>query len=717
MLHRASARERESRLREEAAALKHICVTVLRGMRLLVLLLLGFSAAYAHYAFEVGRALFFFFFRLFHGFEAPDNGVSATRENTRRCSGCFSCRCYRADFCFFLQDDLRGSLGEEALDYGALDEESVLDEDGDLDVRHDEEREELLALAPKPRVTQKATLAPPKTKSPARSKKTGGKALAGDDAVAEISVKDAPGRVRLQFLSTQDWHSAIENVGSVGGAAVLSSYWNVDEGHYPAGHTLRFTSGDAYGATPPLVSVFNETPAVYTERLLKITADTFGNHNFDKGFEHVAEMAKVAATKDRKVPGKPFRVVISNMAGRERFLPETREFIIVRGGGVKIGIVGIISPEAYKDQQPKNWGSLKILDPVKSAMAVQKKARAAGAEMVVCLVHMGMKSDAPKTGELIDFARNVSGFAVIFGDHTGVQMSNLDVNGQIVLETLRNGGSYARTRIVWDTAAKKVVQKEVQFVVPTITGVVPDSKMLLMLDGFRDKLRPIYQRVLGYSPMFFSRKDGNCNVGSACEMSQGNLIADSMRAAYPVQFAVTNTGGIRSGFACNEAGGAGFCPANQTNKAPFAITVGTCRGVLPFANTVITAKISGPTLRQLLEAMVTGDFPQVSGICFTYSGAKVVSAFFAESDGSCSKRPVDLSTTTNVYTIATTEYLATRDGFPDLRKSSDYKTQKELRDGVEQFISRPGFQMPVIQGRIVCTGSDKCAKPTNPTAW
>ncbi len=386
-------------------------------------------------------------------------------------------------------------------------------------------------------------------------------------------------------------------------------------------------------------------------------------------------------------------------------------------GGVKVGVVGIISLHALRDQQPKNWGSLIITEPVAAAMAAQKKAREAGADLVVCLVHMGLaRSKTQPKGELIEFARNVSGFAVIFGDHTGVQWSDVNVGGQIVLETKNNGASYARTRITWDTATKTIVEKQVQFVIPNISGVVPDAKMALMLDGFRAKLGPIYSRVLAYSPIFLTR-DKNCNPGAMCESIQGNLITDALLHAYPTaQFAFINTGGIRSGFACNEPGGAGFCPANQTANPPFAITVGTCRNVLPFANTLVTVKVSGQTLRRLVERSLSDGFPQISGFCVTYTNSTVHKAVFSDK-GKCTERHIDLAGTTPVYGLITIEFVAVRTGFPDLTRMPEFRTQRELRDVVVEYIGRPGFVMPVVSGRIVCIGNPYCPMPTNPTKW
>ena len=55
-----------------------------------------------------------------------------------------------------------------------------------------------------------------------------------------------------------------------------------------------------------------------------------------------------------------------------------------------------------------NLGTLDIEEPVKAAMNAQLRAKKAGADFVVCLVHMGMTNMLQ--GELVDFARNVSGF-------------------------------------------------------------------------------------------------------------------------------------------------------------------------------------------------------------------------------------------------------------------------------------------------------------------
>jgi 2',3'-cyclic-nucleotide 2'-phosphodiesterase (5'-nucleotidase family) len=71
---------------------------------------------------------------------------------------------------------------------------------------------------------------------------------------------------------------------------------------------------------------------------------------------------------------------------------------------------------------------MRIQDPVKEAMRAQKQLRSEGAQIVLCLVHMGLASDKPVAGRLLDFARAVTGFDVILGDHTGVQVKQREPN-------------------------------------------------------------------------------------------------------------------------------------------------------------------------------------------------------------------------------------------------------------------------------------------------
>src|SRR5215204_3884324 len=93
------------------------------------------------------------------------------------------------------------------------------------------------------------------------------------------------GTVDVQLLTVSDWHGQLTPVNGVGGAAYLKTYF--DQARVANPNTLTFMAGDSIGATPPHSSFFEDMPAIRAMNLMGLTADTFGNHNFDRGVAHL----------------------------------------------------------------------------------------------------------------------------------------------------------------------------------------------------------------------------------------------------------------------------------------------------------------------------------------------------------------------------------------------------------------------------------------------
>jgi 2',3'-cyclic-nucleotide 2'-phosphodiesterase (5'-nucleotidase family) len=193
-----------------------------------------------------------------------------------------------------------------------------------------------------------------------------------------------------------------------------------------------------------------------------------------------------------------------------------------------------------------------------------------------------------------------------------------------------------------------------------------------------------------------------------------------MRAATPVDFAITNSGGLRADLTCPTFDNASdFCPAYT--PPPYPITRGQVLAVLPFGNVVVTVSINGAELKMMLENGVSmmpsaqGRFPQVSGLCFTYdisapAGSRVLSAVRQAADGSCTGAPIDLTAAAS-YKIAENDFMASGgDGYPNFmgRTNSWGSMDQTLAD----FVTATSPLSPAIQGRIVCTTSGATACPT-----
>jgi 5'-nucleotidase len=522
--------------------------------------------------------------------------------------------------------------------------------------------------------------------------------------------------VELQFLNVSDWHAQLDplpvtGVGDVGGAAVLSSYWKADRAVNP--NTLTLTAGDAFGASPPLANFFDEVPAVQAMRMMGFDVDTFGNHNFDRGIDHLQQMIDLAGAPPETEPGEPFQYVSANLRNRDDNLTGVKDFEIFEIGGVKVGVIGITNPEAPELVFPGNFGTIEPTNPVPAANKARVAAMKAGAQVLVAITHMGVTGfdqDGNAFGPLIDFAENVGGFDIIFGDHTNVEFSGT-INDTLVLENQSKGRTYAKVQLSVDPGNGRVLDRSVEFVTPLASAVTPDPAIEAMLTPYRDEIRPILGTVVGQSTVAIPRSDSCGRVdGRLCESLVGNVVTDAMRTAYGTDFAITNSGGLRDALTCPAAGNDVCAPSSPP---PFLITRGQVIAVLPFGNIVTTLTIDGAELKTYLEHGVSampganGRFAQVSGLCFTYdvaapAGSRVTQVVRQAEDGTCTGPPVDL-TSASSYSLAINDFMAAGgDGYPNV--FSRIVTRATMDQELENYVVASTPISPSIQGRIVCTG-------------
>lgn len=512
--------------------------------------------------------------------------------------------------------------------------------------------------------------------------------------------------VEIQLLNVSDWHAQFDpinvpGVGNVGGAAVLSSYWKADRAANP--NTITLTAGDAFGASPPLSSFFNEEPAIETMNAMGFDVDTFGNHNFDRGTSHLQEMIDLAE----------FQYVSANLQNVDGTLQGVKPFEIFDVGGVKVAVIGITNPEAPTLVLPGNFDPIVVTDPVKAAKKARAQARRAGARVFVVITHMGVTGrDAAgqPTGPLIDFANAVGGFDVIFGDHTDVQFEGV-INNALVLENQSKGVTYARTTLKVDPRSGRVMSKENTFVTPLSSAVTPDPAVESLLAPYRAELAKAYDGKIAEATGIFPR-GGTPSVERSGEAAIGNLTADALRWRYGTQLAFTNSGGLRASLPSS------YAPLDKTLRRPatgyaagppYDLVVGDVFAVLPFGNSVVTRTVTGAQLWAALENGVSqinasscagadGRFPQISGFRFTFScsaaaGARVQSV--ALTDGT----PIPNNAGTS-YTFATNNFVnAGGDGYTMLNDGQGV-TREVMADVLLDYIRAQGTITPATDGRI-----------------
>jgi len=536
-------------------------------------------------------------------------------------------------------------------------------------------------------------------------------------ASTSVAIAAPHATVDIQIINVSDWHGQLDPINGVGGAAVLSAYFQADRAANP--NTLTLTAGDAVGATPPISSFFQDTPTILAMNMMGFQVDTFGNHNFDAGLARLQSQINMAN----------FPYVSANLANRDDNLTGVKDYQIFDLGGIKVGVIGITNPEAPTLVFPGSFGTIIPSNPVKAAIQARGAAKEAGAQVIVVITHMGVTGfnpDGSPYGPLIDFAKAVNPennknqkIDVIIGDHTDVQYSGT-INGALVYENKSKGVTYARAKLTVDAENGRILSRSVEILSPVASGVTPDPAVAALVESYRTQLAPFLGVVVGSSTRVIPRADAcGQSAGRTCESLVGNATTDALRSRYGTDFAITNSGGLRANLTCPEAGGgSGFCPVYTA--PPYQITRGQVLTVLPFGNVAVTLTLNGAELKAMLERGVSampgvdGRFPQVSGLCFTYdisapAGSRVTGAVRQAADGSCTGTAVDL-TASSSYLIATNDFTASGgDGYPVF--SSRMVTREILDQVLADYVSAQGTIAPAIQGRIVCTTSGGVACP------
>lgn len=210
--------------------------------------------------------------------------------------------------------------------------------------------------------------------------------------------------------------------------------------------------------------------------------------------------------------------------------------------------------------------------------------------------------------------------------------------------------------------------------------------------------------------------------GRSCESLVGNVMSDAMRDVTQAQFALQNSGGLRTNLTCPFEDDFGdLCPSDIYSDVPppYIITDGQALLTVPFGNQVIRFDMTGEELKNWLEngvfAAGAGSFLQISGLCVTYDpslpfGARMLSVVYQNTDGSCSDVPVALDAASS-YSMATIDFLANGGDFYPMIDSSRWSEFGRQDQVLQDYLTNAGMIQPRIQGRIQCLSSGVVACP------
>ena len=501
------------------------------------------------------------------------------------------------------------------------------------------------------------------------------------------------------ILSISDFHGRLNpttfrvDAGGqqFGGAAYLQSYFKQRAALSPSPPFL-VTQGDAVGATQPVSSLLGDRPTIDVMNRMGFDADTLGNHNFDDGVEHMAELAR----------GAKFPYLVTNLKKPGGKAPAwTKPSTVWDVDGVPIGVTGAINDDAASLLRPGLLGNLSVRPAHEGINAAAAELRAKGVNTVVALAHFGADPTTAGTdgakGPLIELAKKLRGVDVLLGDHTYWQVNQpvIGDDGQPlwVVQSVPNGISFSEVKLTinqLDGAAIGVAVDQFPVVsrlqppgeADQVEVLDPDPEIAALVDSYNQQVAPLVDEPIGSSTRSIPE-----NVAVA-EANQGNVVTDALRAATGATLAIYNSGGLRAALTAED---------RRDSAGNYLITRGAVLGMLPFNNQITLVTVSGAELKTMLENGVSqmptpaARFPQISGFSFRFRptqppNARVTSATL--DDGT----PIAFTDAAK-YRLVTNEFVATKgDGYPDFTGRLTYAG--DVEDAVIAYLQNHPALVP-----------------------
>jgi 5'-nucleotidase len=321
----------------------------------------------------------------------------------------------------------------------------------------------------------------------------------------------------LTILHTNDLHGRVEQVFRIAALAkqikqaVTASggycaLWDAGDAEDTILYESSMTKGRAMmallrGAGYELEALGNATPLRYGPQTIPGLAEDFG---------------------------RPLLCANMFEPDSDRLVAGLEPYTLRRYGDLTVGIIGLTDPLSFYSFFNLNMG-----DPVQLLPQLISEARAAGAQTIILLSHLGSKKD-----QLV--AENVMGIDLIIGAHDHVELNPpLVINGTIIAQAGDYGRYLGRLDLDIDPHSGRIVHHHSELL--PITEALPiDLDAQRVFAAQQARVRQIADRVLGVAatPIEWS-PDHEC--------AAGNLVADVLRERTRADVALVLGGHWRCG--------------------------------------------------------------------------------------------------------------------------------------------------------------------------
>ena len=537
-------------------------------------------------------------------------------------------------------------------------------------------------------------------------------------AIRIIGFNDFHGHLDPPKAATETLNEAGEKIRvPSGGVAYLASA--VDSLKVGQKNTVVVAAGDLIGASPLSSSLFLDEPSIMAMNMVGLEFNAVGNHEFDRGTEELLRMQSGGCEKhtaaepcrvDRPFVGAKFRQLAANTIkadGQTLFTPFAIKMFGTGRNSVSVGFIGMTLKGTANLVSAGRIKGISFADEAETANALVPKLKAAGADVIVVLIHEGVSNPGdinnPKcdgvAGSLTAILDRLDpAIDVVVSGHTHqayvcdygqlnkerpILLTSAGSRGQVVTGIDLKIDPVSR-KLLSKTARNIVVQSEAYSgsrgavaLVADLPAFTPRADLAALVARYREAAKADETRIVGSLSGPATREKSR-----AGESLMGNLIADAQLAATQsadnggAQIAFMNPDGIR----------AEIVPG-ALNK----VTFGSVFSAQPFGNQLVVKTLTGSQLKEVLEQQFNNPswirvLSPSNGFRFGYDLSKPAGqrVNFATLNGV----PIDDA---KLYRVAVSDFLSNGgDLFAGFVKGTDPTVGPTDLEAFIAYVGRPG---------------------------
>lgn len=373
-------------------------------------------------------------------------------------------------------------------------------------------------------------------------------------------------------------------------------------------NSILVGAGDLIGASPIGSAILRDEPVIEAMNQINLSVTSLGNHEFDIGS---------AALKDKlegKCPqqhclfkgfhGANYDYIAANVVNQSNHQPWLKPYVIRQVGNVKVAFIGAVTADTPNIVAGDGVKGLRFEDEADAANRYVAEIKKQGVAAIVLLIHEGGNysgaANDPSyrceglSGPIIDIVKRLDkAIDMVISGHTH-QGYTCKIDGRLLVQARSFGGYLTETTLTIDNQSQHVIAADAVNHLVEQARITPDTKAQQLVDQVAQQTAAIRNREVATLASALNRKVGQWRF----DHSLGNMVADAQL------YAATASGGADISF-MNEGGLRTDLPQGMPGQ-PIPITFGDLYAVQPFGSQLVTIKMTGTQILELLQQQWQG---------------------------------------------------------------------------------------------------------------